>query len=96
MLLAFGPGYNRGHTWHVKTAISIPDDVFEAAERLARRLGKSRSELYSTAIASYLDQHRQDGVTERLNEVCGPQNGQAELDTVPATLQAISISEEEW
>jgi metal-responsive CopG/Arc/MetJ family transcriptional regulator len=80
----------------VKTAISIPDDVFEAAEQLARRLGKSRSELYSTAIASYVDQHRQDGVTEQLNEVYGPQKRQAELDTVLATLQALSIPEEKW
>jgi metal-responsive CopG/Arc/MetJ family transcriptional regulator len=80
----------------VKTAISIPDHVFEAAEQLARRLGKSRSELYSAAIANYLDQHRQEGVTERLNEVYGPHQEQAELDSVLATLQAHSISEEEW
>ena len=80
----------------MKTAISIPDDVFEAAEQLARRLGKSRSELYSTAIASYVDQHRQDGVTEQLNEVYGPQKRQAELDAVLATLQALSIPEEKW
>jgi metal-responsive CopG/Arc/MetJ family transcriptional regulator len=80
----------------VKTAISIPDNVFEAAEQLAKRLGKSRSELYSAAIANYLEQHRQDGVTERLNEVYGPQKEQAELDSVLATLQALSISEEKW
>jgi metal-responsive CopG/Arc/MetJ family transcriptional regulator len=80
----------------MKIAISIPDHVFEAAEQLARRLGKSRSELYSAAIASYLDQHRQDGVTERLNEVYGPQEEQAELDAVLATLQARSMPEEKW
>jgi metal-responsive CopG/Arc/MetJ family transcriptional regulator len=80
----------------VKTAISIPDHVFEAAEQLARRLGKSRSELYSAAIANYLEQHRQDGVTERLNEVYGPQKEQAELDAALATLQALSIPEEKW
>jgi metal-responsive CopG/Arc/MetJ family transcriptional regulator len=96
MLLALGLEYNRGHTWHVKTAISIPDDVFEAAEQLARRLGKSRSELYSAAIASYLDQHRQEGVTERLNGVYGPHQEQAELNSVLATLQALSIPEEKW
>jgi metal-responsive CopG/Arc/MetJ family transcriptional regulator len=96
MHLTLDLGYNSGPTWHVKTAISIPDDVFEAAEQLARRLGKSRSELYSTAIASYVDQHRQDGVTEQLNEVYGPQKRQAELDTVLATLQALSIPEEKW
>jgi predicted transcriptional regulator len=80
----------------MKTAISVPDDVFEAAERLARRLGKSRSELYSTAIASYLERHRQDGVTERLNEVYGPGKEQADVDGVLATLQSLTVAEEEW
>jgi predicted transcriptional regulator len=80
----------------VKTAISIPDHIFEAAEQLARRRGQSRSELYSAAIASYLDQYRQDGVTERLNEVYGPGQEPAELDAVLATLQSLSIPEEEW
>ena len=50
----------------MKTAIFIPDHVFEAAEQLARRLGQSRSDLYSAAIASYLERHRQDRVTERM------------------------------
>jgi predicted transcriptional regulator len=80
----------------MKTAISVPDDVFEAAERLARRLGKSRSELYSTAIASYLERHRQHGVTERLNEVYGPGKEQADVDGVLATLQSLTVAEEEW
>ena len=80
----------------MKTAISIPDHVFEAAEQLARRLGKSRSELYAAAIASYVDQHRQEGVTERLNEVYRPQKERAELDAVLAMLQALSIPEERW
>ena len=80
----------------MKTAISIPDHVFKAAEELARRLGKSRSELYSAAIASYVDRHRQEGMTERLNEVYGPRKEQAELDAVLATLQSLSIPEEDW
>ena len=80
----------------MKTAISIPDHVFEAAERLARKLGKSRSELYSRAIASYVERHRQDSVTERLNEVYAPPEEQTELDALLATLQSLSIAEEEW
>lgn len=53
----------------MKTAISIPDEVFEAADELADELGVSRSELYSTAVAEYLAKHRADDVTDRLNEV---------------------------
>ena len=53
----------------MKTAISIPDLVFEEAEVLANRLGMSRSELYAKAVRSYLGEHRREGVTEALNRV---------------------------
>lgn len=53
----------------MKTAISVPDPVFEEAERLARKLGKRRSQLYTEAMVEYLSRHDPDTVTERLNEV---------------------------
>jgi metal-responsive CopG/Arc/MetJ family transcriptional regulator len=51
----------------VKTAISIPDETFEAAERLAQRQGRSRSELYAAAVREYLKRHGHDGLTDRVN-----------------------------
>jgi metal-responsive CopG/Arc/MetJ family transcriptional regulator len=54
----------------MKTAVSIPDDVFEKAERLARRMKKSRSELFSRALAEYVARHAPDQVTETMNQVC--------------------------
>ena len=54
----------------MKTAISIPDDVFAEAEQLTRRLNKSRSQLYTEAIREYLARHDPDAVTEALNRVC--------------------------
>lgn len=53
----------------MKTAISLPDDLFESADELAQRLGVSRSELYAEAVAEYLAKHRNEDVTARLNEV---------------------------
>jgi metal-responsive CopG/Arc/MetJ family transcriptional regulator len=53
----------------VKTAISIPDPIFEAAEKLARRLGMSRSQFYSAAVDALVEEYRSCGVTERLNAV---------------------------
>ena len=53
----------------MKTAISVPDEVFEKADRLAESLGKSRSELYSEAMAEYITRHDPDTITERLNAV---------------------------
>ena len=54
----------------MKTAVSIPDNVFEKAERLARRMKKSRSELFSRALAEYVARHAPDHVTEAMNQVC--------------------------
>ncbi len=51
----------------MKTAISIPDDLFEEADRLARRLDKSRSELYSHAVREYVAKYSPDHVTETLD-----------------------------
>jgi metal-responsive CopG/Arc/MetJ family transcriptional regulator len=58
----------------MKTAISIPDDVFESADELARELGVSRSELYANAITEYVAKHRGRDVTAILNEVYGTES----------------------
>lgn len=55
----------------MKTAISIPDVIFREAEKLARRLKKSRSQLYSEAMAAYLRRHDQDAVTAAVNRALG-------------------------
>jgi metal-responsive CopG/Arc/MetJ family transcriptional regulator len=48
----------------------MPDELFEKAERLARRMKKSRSELFSRALAEYVARHAPDYVTEAMNQVC--------------------------
>ena len=53
----------------MKTAITIPDDVYKAAERYARRAQKSRSQLYAEAVSEYLARHAPDEVTETMNKV---------------------------
>jgi antitoxin MazE6 len=54
----------------MKTAVSIPDEVFEGAERLARRTKRSRSRLFSDALREYLARHSPDKITEAMNAVC--------------------------
>jgi metal-responsive CopG/Arc/MetJ family transcriptional regulator len=61
----------------MKTAISIPDELFEKGERLARRMKKSRSELYSRALGDYVARHVPDQVTEAMDKLC------AELSVEP-------------
>ena len=58
-----------GYTNGMKTAISLPDRLFRAAERHARRAKKSRSQLYADALAEYLDRHAPDEVADAMNRV---------------------------
>lgn len=53
----------------MKIAVSIPDQVYNSAEKLAKHLRKSRSELYAQAISSYLAKYEEDQVTAKLDEV---------------------------
>ena len=74
--------------------ILIPDHLFEAAELLAKRLGMSRSELYSKAVASYVDANRSLGVREQLDAVYATESSRIEDDF--ARIQFASVLEENW
>ena len=76
----------------MKTAVSIPDELFEPAEGFARRLGMTRSELYAKALRDYLREHRGEGITERLDEVYGVEEGEVGgLDPTAARPQERSL-----
>jgi predicted transcriptional regulator len=53
----------------MKTAVSIPDDLFRQADELASRLGKSRSEMYREALADYVARREPGAVTRSLDEL---------------------------
>lgn len=76
----------------MKTAISIPDDVFRAAEATARRTGMSRSQLFTEAMRLFLRMHGEKGVTELLNQVYG--NVDSKLDPGLSRMQSASIRED--
>jgi metal-responsive CopG/Arc/MetJ family transcriptional regulator len=54
----------------MKIAISLPDIIFDEAEKLARKANKSRSQLYVEALTEYLSRHTPDTITETMNKVC--------------------------
>ncbi len=78
----------------MKTAISIPDDVFVSADSLAKRLHMSRSELYTRAIKQYVAECRHTGVRERLDKVYASEN--TCIDPAIRDAQAKSIPPEKW
>lgn len=80
----------------MKTAISIPDSLYNAAENFARRVGISRSELYQRAVRDYLDRHRKSAVTEALNEVYGTDGEDSLVDPLLEHLQFDALESAEW
>jgi metal-responsive CopG/Arc/MetJ family transcriptional regulator len=78
----------------MKTAISVPDPIFEAGEQLARRLGISRSELYATAVKRLLEAYDDSAITAALNEVFEAE--ESKLDPVLAQMQFASLESDEW
>ncbi len=80
----------------MKTAISIPDELFSVAEDAAQRLGVSRSELYRRALREFLAEHDVWAVTEALDAVYSGQPEASQLDPGLARLQLASRADEEW
>jgi metal-responsive CopG/Arc/MetJ family transcriptional regulator len=78
----------------MKVAISVPDEVFEAGEHLARQLKLSRSQLYSDALALYLSARGATAVTARLNAVYG--SNTSNLDEAFVAAQEKILSHETW
>lgn len=78
----------------MKTAISIPDDVFERAERLARQTRRSRSRLFSDAVREYLARHAPDEVTEAMNNVWAEIGG--DQDEFVSTAARHILERSEW
>lgn len=77
----------------MKTAVSIPDQVFEQAERLARRTGKSRSHVFSRALREYVARHSPDDVTEAMDRVCAQVDQEGDPFVARAARQTLGHSE---
>ena len=78
----------------MKTAISLPDELFAAVDALARKLGLPRSRLIAQALAEYVAKHRSSRVTERLNAVYA--SGEATVDEELRKAQRRAVRRSEW
>ena len=78
----------------MKTAVSLPDDLFAAADALARKQGLTRSRLFATAVADYVARHRSSRVTEKLNEVYATED--SSLDAGLQAAQDRTLRRSEW
>ena len=82
------------YEYSMKVALSIPDELFESAEAVRKRLGISRSRLYATALAEYVAKHRSRKTTERLDAVYAALD--SHLDSGTRRLQKRCIPSESW
>jgi metal-responsive CopG/Arc/MetJ family transcriptional regulator len=80
----------------MKTAVSVPDDLFDQVDRFARGAGRSRSEVYSTALREYMECHSPDEVTEALDRVIAKVGRQAASDEFTRSAARRVLDASEW
>jgi metal-responsive CopG/Arc/MetJ family transcriptional regulator len=78
----------------MKIAISVPDEIFEAGEHLAKQLGLSRSQLYADALSAYLSERGAAAVTDKLNAVYAEES--SKLEPPHAQSQSTRLADEAW
>jgi metal-responsive CopG/Arc/MetJ family transcriptional regulator len=78
----------------MKTAISVPDPIFAWAEKTARKMKVSRSELYARALAEFLSKQEPEKITQALDEVYGAES--SKVDRHLELMQRSSLPKEEW
>jgi len=78
----------------MKSDISIPNPVFQAAENLAKKMGVSLSELYTAALNAYVADHQKENITEALDQVYTDEPSILEPELVQ--MQVVSLEHEQW
>ena len=86
--------YNHGHTRGMKTAVSLPDELFVKVEKTAERLGISRSRLFALALEEYLLERQPEEITRALNELY--ESEPSSVDAIVAGMQTASTRDESW
>lgn len=94
MLMQLDASMTIGYTGLMKTAISLPDELFERGERVARQLNLNRSQLYSRALQEFLKKHDPASITAAFNEVYNKES--STIDPALMQMQMLSLSKDEW
>jgi len=84
---------NRGYTFGMKTAVSIPNELFDMAERLARRTRKSRSRLFSDALREYVARRSPDKITEAMDQALAEVGDSNDVFVAAASRRRLEQSE---
>lgn len=78
----------------MKTAISLPDNLFNRAEQVAQYMGLNRSQLYTQALSEFLDKHDSVAITAAFDAFYSTEF--SALDGVLGQLQSASLDQDTW
>lgn len=82
----------------MKTAVSIPDELFQTAEKIAKRLGIPRSQLFARALEEFVQVHNKDNVTDKLNEIYSSEENNKEFIIKSHSVEVLrrSLKNDTW
>ncbi|MBE7412562.1 MAG: ChpI protein [Leptospiraceae bacterium] len=82
----------------MKTAISIPDDLFKNAEKIASKMGIPRSQLFAKALEEFIQRRSKKNITEKLNQVYDEKFQGTDINLKNLSVQAIrkSLENDSW
>jgi hypothetical protein len=78
----------------MKTAISVPDDVFELSEKLAKKLKVSRSQIFAMGVKKLAEEYNEEELIANINKVC--EKVDTSVDPVLFKMAMMSLPREEW
>ncbi|WP_017851782.1 hypothetical protein [Leptospira interrogans] len=82
----------------MKTAISIPDELFKTAEKTAKKLGIPRSQLFAKALEEFIQSHSKESVTEKLNKVYSSKSKEIKNNITDLSVESLrkSLKNDSW
>jgi metal-responsive CopG/Arc/MetJ family transcriptional regulator len=80
----------------MKTAISIPDNIFEEAESAAGRLGISLSEFFTRAAESYIRAVDDESLTSRIDAALARIGDHDTNSVTEASRKALQSDGDDW
>ncbi|EMO90609.1 hypothetical protein [Leptospira noguchii] len=82
----------------MKTAISIPDKLFKTAEKIAKKLGIPRSQLFAKALEEFIQSHSKESITEKLNKVYSNKSKELKSNIVDLSVESLrkSLKNDSW
>ena len=80
----------------MKTAISLPDELYQVAERTAIQLGIPRSQLFAKALEEYIKTHAKEKITKKLNEIYKREDSKVDPLLMNAQIKVLSNADSSW